>query len=402
MTQNLSDPVNNGVIWITGFSGAGKTTVAEEVTKLVRKSGKFCLLLDGDDLRSILGDQYSYAPEDRKKLARVYGRLAKYLAQGNCHVVIATVAMFESIRTENRKSIQNYFEVYLKVPESERVARDSKGIYSYLVSTNSQLNNKFEEPVLPDLVLENYGSVTPELAANSIVDTYFKYLVEQDQRHLFFAEGNEEIAEQSTYWNKYYKSRLAPMGPSPFAIFCNENWIHPESTILEFGCGNGRDAFFFARSHNVYAIDKSIEAIDANTLRSQDENLHQIQFKSGAFGERETFEESSCDVVYARFVLHSMTKDEADVALKASFSALKPGGRIMLEFRTNKDPLFGSGQAISEDERITDHYRRFIDLASFTNQLESFGFTLLYQVESNGLAIHADEDPVVARVVAEK
>jgi hypothetical protein len=80
-----------------------------------------------------------------------------------------------------------------------------------------------------------------------------------------------------------------------------------------------------------------------------------------------------------------------------------PTNALMVhEFRTNKDPLMMKGEVISANERMTDHYRRFIDTQVFRHKLTTLGWEEVYFEESHGLAVFGDEDPVVARCVFKK
>lgn len=161
-------PDINGVIWITAFSGAGKTTVSQRLASVIRqKYGINPIILDGDLLRTALGDKIGHSHEDRLFLAGCYGRMAKLL-QDQGHVVIcATISMFHSVREWNRKNIPGYLEIYLRVPEYERKIRDTKRVYAgqNVVGMDIQA----EEPANPDLVIDNYGAITPELAVEQIL-----------------------------------------------------------------------------------------------------------------------------------------------------------------------------------------------------------------------------------------
>ena len=118
-----------GVIWITGLSAAGKTTLGEELTSEIRKLNLPVIFLDGDVLRSILGEITTHTREDRLRLAFIYSRLCKQLSSQKILVVIATVALFAEIHMWNRINLENYLEVYLDVPLDELRRRDPKGIY---------------------------------------------------------------------------------------------------------------------------------------------------------------------------------------------------------------------------------------------------------------------------------
>jgi len=87
------------------------------------------IFLDGDIVRSILGEFSTHSREDRLRLAFIYARLCKNLSSQKVIVVIATVALFAEIHEWNRINLENYFEVFLDVPLDELRRRDPKGIY---------------------------------------------------------------------------------------------------------------------------------------------------------------------------------------------------------------------------------------------------------------------------------
>ena len=121
------------VIWITGLSGAGKTTVAKELNLRLQERGLQPVLLDGDVLRSLFKNteviSETYNREARLKLALKYAHMCKILSAQGFTVVIATVSMFREVYTWNRANFPNYFETNLKVPLDELRLRDPKKIY---------------------------------------------------------------------------------------------------------------------------------------------------------------------------------------------------------------------------------------------------------------------------------
>lgn len=115
------------VIWITGLSGAGKTTLAKALLPLLPEPR---LLLDGDVMREALAPLAGgYDPESRKRLAGVYSRLCKLAAEQGVTVVCATISMFHEVRDWNRANLPGYVEVYLETSEELRLARDVKNVY---------------------------------------------------------------------------------------------------------------------------------------------------------------------------------------------------------------------------------------------------------------------------------
>ena len=399
----MIDKINKrgGLIWITGYSGAGKTTVAEIVSRELKQEGFPVLLLDGDDLRNIFGEKYGFDMESRKKLAYIYSRLCKRICDDGINVVIATIAMFESVRIENRESNLRYLEVYLDVPFEVRAERDPKGIYLAAKKKSEVTYSSvgLEEPKNPDIIIKNHGENIPKNAANLIVETFKRNFSDNKGPELV---PTAAVESRLQYWDSYYKKREAPINPSAFAIFCDENFLAKQIHILEFGCGNGRDSFYLAKKHRVTGIDESIVAIQTNKTRAKNEGVLNVDFIHGEFGKATSGLPNEVDAIYARFVMHDVPLDAEMRVLNASWALLKPGGQILLEFITDKDQLMKKRLAISNDGQLTDHYRRFINFEDFCNRLSSIGFSIDYSLENNGLAIHGDDNPTVGRVVAIK
>jgi len=150
------------VIWITGLSGSGKTTLAMGLNLCLQKKQLNPILLDGDQLRKIFKIDrpkgQSYARNSRINLGLKYGLLCKTLSTQGFIVIIATIAMFDEIYAWNRENLENYFEIYLKVPLDELFLRDDKKIYQRY--NNGTLNNvagldlKVDEPLSADVIYD--------------------------------------------------------------------------------------------------------------------------------------------------------------------------------------------------------------------------------------------------------
>lgn len=157
------------VYWITGLSGSGKTTLSHLLYQRLKAEKRKVLLLDGDELRWALGlTDCSYEFEERKKIALIYCRLCKMLAEQGTDVVIATISLFHDCHRWNRENQPSYYEVYLRVPKEVLASRNQKNLYSRDGQAVVGLDVQFEEPVEPDLIIDNHGGVSPEKAAQYI------------------------------------------------------------------------------------------------------------------------------------------------------------------------------------------------------------------------------------------
>ena len=150
------------VIWITGLSGAGKTTVAAALDQCLRERGLIPILLDGDILRDLFKSTNeigkTYNREARIKLALKYAHLCKTLSSQGFTVIIATISMYNEAYVWNRTNLPNYFEIYLKVPLKELRRRDPKKIYQRYdtgdFSDVAGLDLAVDEPLEPQVVLD--------------------------------------------------------------------------------------------------------------------------------------------------------------------------------------------------------------------------------------------------------
>lgn len=164
------------VYWITGLSGAGKTTIGKLLYENIKEQYANTVFLDGDILRKVFGADLGYTKEDRRKCAMRYSRLCAMLQEQGMNVICCTVSMFDSVRDWNREHIQNYREIYLKVSMDTLRARDQKGLYSKSEKEGSTdvvgVHMDLEEPKIPDLILQNDGDKTPEEQMDIILKKY--------------------------------------------------------------------------------------------------------------------------------------------------------------------------------------------------------------------------------------
>ena len=178
---NLNN-INSGcVIWITGLSGAGKTTLANKLGNNLKYIGIPFFLLDGDFVRKIFQeDKYekNYSYEERKKISNKYSRLSLLLAsQGYC-VITSVISMFEEIYSWNKKNLPGYFEVFLDIPLEELKKRDSKGIYKNFeegaLKNIAGLDLPIQKPADPDMHIIDNDKINVEIITNHIIKIMHK------------------------------------------------------------------------------------------------------------------------------------------------------------------------------------------------------------------------------------
>lgn len=164
------------VFWITGLSGAGKTTVAIGLQAALLERGIQALLLDGDQLRAAVAEDLGFTSEDRLRAAMRYARVCRLLSDQGATIICPTISMFHECRAWNRAHIGRYLEIYLKVPVSELQERDAKGLYRKHASGELEhlvgLAGDFEEPLHPDLTVSHFGETSPQDAVTAIINLY--------------------------------------------------------------------------------------------------------------------------------------------------------------------------------------------------------------------------------------
>ena len=205
--------------------------------------------------------------------------------------------------------------------------------------------------------------------------------------------------ELMNHWDEYYKKDNVPAFSSPFAEYVANKLIN-QQTILEVGCGNGRDAKFLAsQGHLVTGLDRSVEAIELCKKLYSNESLG---FFLGTIIDIAKINKKKYDLIYSRFVIHAMSLNEEIKTLNMSHKLLNKYGQFFVECRSINDPLSRKGDILSNTERIEGHYRRFIILEEFKQRLVQVGFKIIKTIESNGLAKFGKDDPVVIRIHAIK
>ena len=166
--------MNNGfVLWFTGLSGAGKTTLSELVAGELRTRGLKVELLDGDEVRKNLSKGLGFSKEDRDTNIRRMGYVSSLLARNGVAVIAAAISPYREVRDEVRNSIAingvEFIEVFTKCSIDVLIERDVKGLYRKALTGELQgftgVSDPYEEPLDPEVVVETDRETVQESAA---------------------------------------------------------------------------------------------------------------------------------------------------------------------------------------------------------------------------------------------
>ena len=146
------------VLWITGLSASGKTTIASAFLEISKDSVVQKVFLDGDYVRELFGGDLGYDENSRIKHIQRVQRLAKFLTDQGIDVVVAALYNNREILAENRKLFDRYFEVYLKADIEFLKLRENKSLYTKAQSNEIRdvvgVDINWQEPMTPDLIID--------------------------------------------------------------------------------------------------------------------------------------------------------------------------------------------------------------------------------------------------------
>lgn len=165
------------VIWLTGISGSGKTTLGLKLkSELEKKYGRI-EFIDGEDVRHFFENDLGYTREDRILNVKRISFAAMLVAKNGTNVIVANIAPYYEVRDLIRRHLDNFIEIYLKIPIELAMKRDTKGHYNK--SKQGKLNNfigvddNYDVPRNPDLIVET-DKETIEESVNKILDLLHK------------------------------------------------------------------------------------------------------------------------------------------------------------------------------------------------------------------------------------
>jgi len=168
------------VLWFTGLSGSGKSSVANTVESILFGMQKHTYLLDGDNVRQGLNKGLSFSEEDRTENIRRIGEVANLFCDAGLIVVTAFISPFENDRAMVREMTMagQFVEVFIDVPFGVCEQRDPKGLYKKArageIKDFTGIDSPYEAPVNPEVHVVNDG-ISIEQAAKQVVDYLKKH-----------------------------------------------------------------------------------------------------------------------------------------------------------------------------------------------------------------------------------
>ncbi len=162
------------VLWFTGLSGAGKSTIANLVEKKLARMNRHTFLLDGDNVRHGLNKDLGFTDADRVENIRRVGEVAKLMTDAGLIVITAFISPFRSERDMVRQRMQSgeFIEVHIDTPLADAEARDVKGLYKKAragqLKNFTGIDSPYEPPIEPEIYIDT-TRMTPEDAADLIV-----------------------------------------------------------------------------------------------------------------------------------------------------------------------------------------------------------------------------------------
>ena len=155
-------------VWLTGMSGAGKTTISSLLERWLREHRARVERLCGDEMRKHLSKGLGYGREDRDENIKRIGYVAGLLSRNGVIAIVAAISPYRAIRQQLRLAIDAFVEVHVDCPLDVLVARDAKGLYRKALSGEiahfTGISDPYEPPLNPELVIDSSVEAPEESA----------------------------------------------------------------------------------------------------------------------------------------------------------------------------------------------------------------------------------------------
>lgn len=198
--MNKQQTVRGTVIWLTGLSGAGKTTLARSLAKQLTAAGRLVETLDGDEVRESLSRGLGFSKADRDTNVNRIGFVARLLARNGVTVIVPVIAPYRETRNTVRRLIErdgaDFIEVFVRCDLPTLIERDVKGLYKKAlageVKNFTGISDPYEEPLAPEILVDTFAQSIDESEA-LILEKLFKFGLFETEAGQF---RNLAVAEQ--------------------------------------------------------------------------------------------------------------------------------------------------------------------------------------------------------------
>ncbi len=161
------------VVWFTGLSGAGKSTIANALRSELTRRGRHSELLDGDEVRTHLSKGLGFSKDDRDTNIRRIGYVARLVARSGGVAITAAISPYREVRDEVRSQTPGFVEVFVRAPLDTLVERDTKGLYRKAIAGEianfTGVSDPYEEPLHPEVVCDTSRESVAE-SVTKVVD----------------------------------------------------------------------------------------------------------------------------------------------------------------------------------------------------------------------------------------
>jgi len=184
------------VLWFTGLSASGKSTVADAVAEKLIKRGLKIERLDGDIVRKSLTKDLGFSKEDRDENIQRVSFVAKLLSRNGVGVIASFISPYREVRKRIREETTNFVEVFVKCPLEVCEKRDPKGMYKKArageIKNFTGIDDPYEEPENPELVLNTDKETVEESVEKVITKLEELRLIEPFDEDVDYSEEDEE------------------------------------------------------------------------------------------------------------------------------------------------------------------------------------------------------------------
>lgn len=154
------------VVWFTGLSGSGKSTIAVEVEKMLADAGRAVYLLDGDNIRTGINSDLGFSEEDRNENIRRISEIAALFRDAGILTLVSFISPFRDMRAfaRERAGEGNFIEVYVSTSLETCQKRDPKGLYKKQIGSFTGISSPYEPPEHAEIVLDTEAYSAMECA----------------------------------------------------------------------------------------------------------------------------------------------------------------------------------------------------------------------------------------------